>query len=267
MVYRYLRLVQMKRYLLFLVVFCLLLGLSTSIVFAQTANQLQLGLSRDFGYGGFGNDIQGLFSMKIQNPPSNLVKVDFFIDSTLIGEDTEAPFSLQFNTDSYPLGLHTLSAVGYTSDGQQIDSNTIQSQFVPASAGTQAVVKIVVPIIGLVVLMILASFGLPLILNKGKLSSLAPGTPRNYGIGGGAICPKCGRPFPLRLWFINLGMSKIDRCPYCGKWSMLHRSSLDELRAAEAAEVSQSSQVDSVPEVPEAEKLKKELDDSKYQDV
>ena len=203
-------------------------------MFAQTADQLQLGLSRDFGYGGFGNDIQGLFSMKIKNPPSNLVKVDFYIDSTSIGEDTQAPFSLQFNTDSYPLGSHALSAVGYTSDGQQISSNTITAQFVPASAGTQAVLKIVLPIIGLVVLMVLASFGLPLIFNKGKLASLPPGAARNYGIGGGAICPKCGRPFPLRLWFINLGTSKIDRCPYCGKWSLLHRSSLAELRAAAA---------------------------------
>jgi hypothetical protein len=258
---------RMKRYLFFLTILCLFLGLTTSQVLAQTADQLQLGLSRDFGYGGFGNDIQGLFTMKIKDPPTNLVKVDFYIDSTSIGEDTQAPFSLQFNTDSYPLGSHTLHAVGFTSDGQQIDSNTIQAQFVPASAGTQAMIKIVVPIIGLVVLMSLVAFGLPLILNKGKLSSLPPGSPRSYGIGGGAICPKCSRPFPLRLWFINLGMSKIDRCPYCGKWSLLHRSSLAELRAAEAAEISQASQTASVPEVPDAEKLRKEIDDSKYQDM
>jgi hypothetical protein len=258
---------QIKKNLFIPIVLCLLLGLTASQAFAQTADQLQLGLSRDFGYGGFGNDIQGLFTMKIKNPPTNLVRVDFYIDSTSIGEVTQAPFNLQFNTDSYPLGTHNLSAIGYTSDGQQINSNIITSQFVPASAGTQAVMKIIVPIIGLVVIMILVSLGLPLILNKRKLASLPPGTPRNYGIGGGAICPKCGRPFPLRLWFINLGMSKIDRCPYCGKWSFLHRSSLAELHAAEAAEVSEASETSAVPEESEEDKLRKEIDDSKYQDA
>jgi hypothetical protein len=246
---------------------CMLLGIITSQALAQSTSPLELGLSRDFGYGGFGNDIQGLFSMKINNPPSNLVKVDFFIDATSIGEDTQAPFSLQFNTDSYPLGSHTLSAIGYTSDGQQINSNTIQVQFVPASAGTQAIVKIVVPIIGLVVLMIIVSFTLPLILNKGKLSTLPAGTQRNYGAGGGAICPKCGRPFPLRLWFINVGIKKIDRCPYCGKWSLVNRSSMAELRAAEAAELSQSPETIAVPAESEEEKLNKEINDSKYQDM
>jgi hypothetical protein len=257
----------MKKSLFILTIVCILLGVITSQAFAQSANQLKLGLSRDFGYGGFGNDIQGLFSMKINNPPANLAKVDFFIDSTNIGEDTQAPFSLQFNTDSYPLGSHNLSAQGYTTDGQQINSNTIQVQFVAASAGTQTVLKIILPIIGLVVLMIVVSFALPLILNKGKLSTLATGTQRNYGIGGGAICPKCGRPFPLRLWFINVGIKKIDRCPFCGKWSLVNRSSMAELRAAEAAELSQSPETISVPTESAEEKLNKEIDESKYQDM
>lgn len=257
----------MKKSLLLFIIAVLLLGLSANYALAQSADQLELGLSRDFGYGGFGNDIQGLFSLKIKNPPSNLVRVEFFIDNTSIGFDSEAPFSLQFNTDSYPLGDHTLSAKGFTSQGGEIDSNKIQVQFVPASAGTQAVMKIVGPIIGLVLLMILVFFAVPLILNKGKLSSLPPGTQRNYGVGGGAICPKCGRPFPLRLWFINIGISKIDRCPYCGKWSLVRRRSLDELRAAEAAEISQSQETANIPPESEEEKLRKEIDDSKYQDV
>jgi DNA-directed RNA polymerase subunit RPC12/RpoP len=257
----------MKKGFLIITVVCLLLGVITSQARAQSTNQLQLGLTRDFGYGGFGNDIQGLFTMKINNPPGNLVRVDFFIDSTSIGEDNQSPFSLQFNTESYPLGSHALSAVGYTSDGQQINSNTIQVQFVSANAGTQTVLKIVVPIIGLVVLMIIVSFALPFILNKGKLSTLPAGAQRNYGVGGGAICPKCGRPFPLRLWFINVGISKVDRCPYCGKWSLVRRRSLAELREAEAAELVQSPETVRVPAESETEKLKKEIDDSKYQDV
>ncbi len=257
----------MKKIPIILLIICLISGLSANLAFAQSTTQLQLSMSRDFGYGGFGNDIQGLFTLRINNPPAILNKVDFYIDSTLMGEDTQAPFSLQFNTDSYPLGAHTLSATGYTTDGTEIKSNTIQAQFVPASAAGTAILRIVVPIIGLVVLMIILSFALPLILNKGKLSALPLGAQRKYGVGGGAICPKCGRPFPLRLWYINLGASKIDRCPFCGKWSLVRPSSLADLRAAEAAELAQAQPETIIAGESDAEKMKKELDDSRYQDL
>jgi DNA-directed RNA polymerase subunit RPC12/RpoP len=257
----------MKRLLIGFLSVALLLGLTISSVSAQTSDQLQLGMSRDFGYGGFGNDIQGLFTIKVKNPPANLAKVDFYIDTTLMGEVTQTPFSLQFNTDSYPLGNHSLSARGFTTDGTEISSTIIQANFVPASAGTSMILKIVLPIVGLLVVIGVLSLALPLILNKGKLSALPLGAQRNYGIGGGTICPKCERPFPLRLWFINLGASKIDRCPYCGKWSMVRPRPLAELRAAEQAEISSSQPIAPVVGETDAEKLKKELDDSRYQDV
>jgi hypothetical protein len=257
----------MRKLPLILLCVALLTGLTAATVYAQSTGQLQLGLSRDFGYGGFGNDIQGLFTIKVNNPPADLAKVEFYIDTTLMGEDIQAPFNLQFNTDSYTLGVHKLSAIGYLTDGAQISSNVIQVQFVPAGAATGTVLKIVVPIVGLVVLVIVISYALPLILNKGKLSTVPPGTQRNYGIGGGAICPKCGRPFPLRMWFINMGPGKLDRCPYCGKWSYVHRSSLAELRAAEQAELAQAEPTDTTKRETEAEKLKKELDDSRFQDM
>ncbi len=257
----------MKKLSSVLLIFCVLTLATISHAYAQSDEELKLGLSRDFGYGGFGNDIQGLFTMKIINPPANITRVVFFIDTTSMGEDTSPPFSLQFNTDSYSLGLHTLNAIGYTSDGKEINSNNIQAQFVPANAATQGLVKIVVPILGLILLIGLISVFLPLILNKGKMSSLPPGAQRNYGIGGGAVCPKCGRPFPLRLWWINLGVSKIDRCPYCGKWSFVRPRSLAELRAAEAAELSKVQAGNQVTGETEAEKLKKELDESRYHDT
>jgi len=255
----------MKKIFSFLVISCLLTIISTSFAHAQSTDQLQLGLSRDFGYGGFGNDIQGLFSMKIKNPPQNLVSVEFLIDTTLVGTDAESPFAVQFNTDSYSLGEHSLHAVGTTSDGNLIDSNTILSQFVAAGAGTETILKFVLPILGLVFIMVIVSFVLPLIFSKGKLSALPLGTPRKYGIGGGAICPKCNRPFPIRLWWINLGLNKIDRCPHCGKWSFVRPRSVSELRAAEEAELSQAQTGPTIGGETEAEKMKKELDDSRYQ--
>lgn len=254
----------MKKTLLLVLTLLVLLAIPAGYAYAQNTAQLKLGLNRDFGYGGFG-EIQGLFTAKISDPPENLVKVVFFIDSTAMGEDTAAPYSLQFNTDSYPLGAHTLSAIGYTTDGSEIKSNKIEVKFVPASAATNAIIKVVVPIIGLIVLMGLVAVFLPLITNKGKLSSLPLGAERSYGIGGGAVCPKCGRPFPLRLWWINLGLNKIDRCPYCGKWSFVRPRSLAELRAAEAAELAQAQPSQAISGETDAEKLKKELDDSRYQ--
>ena len=257
----------MKKIFSIIVVVFLMTMLTVSNALAQSADQLELGLSRDFGYGGFGNDIQGLFTMKINNPPANLVRVVFLIDSATIGEDTQPPFNLQFNTDSYSLGVHTLSAIGYTSDGKEINSNVIQAKFVPASAATGGLVKVVLPIFGLVLLIGAISVFLPIVLSKGKMSSLPLGAQRSYGVGGGAVCPKCGRPFPLRLWWINLGLSKIDRCPYCGKWSLVRPRSLTELRAAEAAELSAVQAGSPINAESEAEKLKKELDDSRYHDV
>lgn len=256
----------MKKYYLILV-FSLLFFSLTGIASAQSSGELELGLSRDFGYGGVGNDIQGLFSMKIQNAPQDLVRVVFLIDGDPIGEDTEAPYGLQFNTDSYRLGTHTLRAVGYDSSGQELSSNQIVVEFVPASTAFDLILKIILPIVGLVILMALVSVGLPIILNKGKLSALPLGEPRNYGIGGGTVCPKCGRPFPLRLWWINIGLSKIDRCPYCGKWSLVHRHSIDDLRAAEATELAQAGPEISIPGETEADRLKKDLDESRYQDM
>jgi len=259
----------MKKLSITVILFFALTLLTANYASAQTTSELQLGLSRDFGYGGFGNDIQGLFSVKIKNPPQNLSRVEYYIDSALLGEVTQSPFSLQFNTDSYPLGNHTLSAIGYTTDGTELRSNNIQANFVPASAGSGMIVKVVVPIVGLVVLMMVLALVLPTLLNrgKGKISALPLGTPRNYGIGGGAICPKCGRPFPLRLWFLNLGFKKIDRCPYCGKWSFVSPRSLPELRAAEAAELANAQPGVMVPEESEADKLKKEMEDSRYQNM
>jgi DNA-directed RNA polymerase subunit RPC12/RpoP len=257
----------MKKVLSILLVLSVLTAFTASYALAQSTQELQLGLSRDFGYGGFGNDIQGLFTVKINNPPANLTSVEFYIDSTLMGTDTTAPFNLQFNTDSYPLGAHTLSAIGYTSDGAELKSNQIQSQFVPAGTGLQSVTKIILPVLGLILLIALISVFLPIILSRGKSASTPLGTERKYGVGGGAICPKCNRPFPLRLWWINLGVNKIDRCPYCGKWSFVRPRSLAELRQAEAAELSGVKSEIPMGVESEADKLKRELDDSRFHDA
>jgi Bacterial Ig domain len=246
------------------ITFSLLLALAfvlptLSSVFAQTET-LKLSLSRDWGYGGFNNDIQGTFSMHVKGPDT-LVKVEFYIDDTKIGEDIQSPFALQFITDSYALGWHTMSAVGYTSDGQQLKSNSITANFVePQSVG-----KFIYPVLAIVVVAILASTLGPLLMNRGKLVNLPLGEERHYSMGGGGICSKCHRPFALPLFSMNLGLSKFARCPYCGKWSAVRLLPIDRLREAERAELEQAKTAQPVIGETEEDRLKKELDNSKYQ--
>jgi hypothetical protein len=57
---------------------------------------------------------------------------------------------------------------------------------------------------------------------------------------------------------------KYDRCPYCGKWSFVKRVSIDKLRAAEQLQLAKANEKALVPEMSAEEKLKKELDDSRY---
>jgi hypothetical protein len=243
----------------------LLLALFLSLLFVSAAfaqgGSLTLSLSRDFGYGGFNDDIQGTFSLHASGP-SNLVRVEFFIDDTKIGEVAKTPFSLQFVTDNYPLGAHSLYAIGYTSDGKELPSPKINRVFVSPSAGTGAALQIVIPILVLVFGAMLLAALVPILMGR-KTVSLAPGTPRPYTLGG-AVCPKCKRPFAFHIFGLRLLVARLDRCPYCGKWSFVRWTSLDELRAAERAEV-QAVQ-GQVPESSAEEKLLKELDDSKYRD-
>ena len=236
----------------------ILLGfISVLPVFAQTV-QLTLNLSRDFGYGGFNGDIEGLFSMHVSGP-AGLARVEFYIDETKIGQVIQAPFNLQFNTDNYQLGSHQLYAVGYSTGGQEYRSNVIIGNFVPK----QSALSTILPILGVVVVAILLSALVPFLANRGKHTSIPLGTERNYGAGGG-ICPNCHRPFALPLFSPHLGFSKLAVCPFCGKWSLVRIQSINKLREAEKAELEWAKH-EKTNETSEEEKFRKEIDDSKYQ--
>jgi hypothetical protein len=235
--------------------------LIVSTAFAQ-GEGLTLKLSRDFGYGGFNNDIQGTFSMKVTGP-DNLARVEFYIDATMIGEVTQAPFNLQFVTDNYPLGTHSLSAVGFTADGQELRSNTISANFVSASEGNKATAGFLIPVLVVVAAALLLSALVPLLTGR-KKKDLAPGTPRQYTLGGG-ICPRCGRPFPFNFLALKLGFGRVDRCPYCGRYGFVRSVSMDKLRKAEQAELENAKATLAVPETSEEDKLRKDLDNSKYE--
>jgi hypothetical protein len=232
---------------------------------AQAQNEgLSLRISKVIGFNNFGNtQIQGTFSLQASGP-DNLAKVTFFIDGNPMGEATQSPFKINFNTGSYDLGTHTINALGTTNDGQELKSNELQVNFVSPQASSTTMLKIIIPILLIVGAAALLSAVFPWLLRGGKNEELPLGAQRKYGVSGGTICPRCKRPYAMHAFGLNLGIGKLDRCPYCGKWARVGRKSQDELRAAEAAELLQAQNAGGVPEETEEEKLRKEIDKSRY---
>ena len=246
--------------------FLSLLLLSISILPAKQDEQLQIRLRRNWGYASGTGKIQGTFTIRASSP-GDLSRVVFYLDDQVLGEVNGAPFELRFVTDDYPLGLHQIQAAGTTAGGLDLQSNVIQTEFVTAGEGWQAASNLIVPL----VVIILAAVGLailvPLVFTRGKKEQLPPGAPRNYGVHGGAICPKCSRPFSRHIYGLNLGLHKYDRCPYCGKWSLVRRESKEVLEAAEAAEITAAGQGKFTPDRSEEYILRQEIEDSRFDDL
>ncbi|MBN1536846.1 MAG: hypothetical protein JW908_08955 [Anaerolineales bacterium] len=232
------------------------------IALAQGNRELDLSLSRDFGYSSGTGKIQGTFTMKITSA-IDLQKVVFYIDDTAIGEDSQAPFQFQFSTTNFSLQEHTLYALGYAAEGNEYASNIIRVQFVSAEEGWQAAIKIVIPIIAIVIGAMLISFAIPLVFRRGKSPPTA--LPQKFGLLGGAICPKCKQPFNIPLLKINLLTGSLLPCPYCRKWSIVRRASPTELQAAWAATQTERNP-DKFSDRPD-EISKKDIDDSRYMDL
>jgi len=225
------------------------------------ASELRLSLHKDWGYSA-GGQVQGLFTLLVRGP-QDMVSVRFDLDGEEIATLTQPPFALQFNTDKYPTGWHKLSATARTSSERTLASNVINVEFVSAEQGWQVVQRIMTPLLVIIVGVILIStLGQFLLTGRGQ-RRFEPGAPRNYGAAGGAICPKCKRPFARHLISPNLLVGKLERCPYCGKWSVVPPASREALAAAEAAE-SQASRP-SVPEASPEEKLRRQLEQSRYE--
>ncbi len=234
---------------------------------ALQEDELRLNIRKSFGYSsGFASGkvkLQGLMSLTASGP-QDLQRVVFYLDDTILGEDREPPFKLNFNTDSYPLGSHTLVAIGFTSGGEELRSNEVIAEFVSAEEGWQDALRIVGPLLVGVFGILLLSFLVPTLLGRGKKSHIPLGTEQKYGLSGGSICPRCKRPFPLHFFGLNLLTHKLDRCPHCGKWSLVRPLPLSQLRAAEQAELAMAEEAPQVASASDEEKLKKELEDSRF---
>jgi len=236
----------------------LVLLLAVPAAAQEDTPELKISLRRDFGYGGFANDIQGTFTIRADGPDT-LEEVRFYLDDTLMATDSEAPFSLQFNTDNFEPGVHDLSAVGTLSDGTQVSSNVITAEFLSNEDAMGKTVGIVVPILGVVLAVTLLGGLIPLLTGKKGLDRPVG----EYSLAGGAVCPRCKLPFSRHTMAPNLMLGKLERCPHCGKWSIRPRASQADLAAAEdrlRAKDTEQAQIEVDPE----ESIRRALDDSRF---
>jgi ribosomal protein L32 len=222
--------------------------------------ELEINLTRDFGYGGFGNDIQGTFTIKVSGP-DDLIEVAFYLDDVLIGTDDESPFRLQFKTDSYEPGLHTIYAVGTRSDGTKLETRQLIRDFLSSEEANSKTINIVGPILGITAVVMVISYLIPML--TGKNGAQRP--IGQYSAAGGTVCPRCGFPFSRNVLSPNLVLGKLERCPHCGKWSIRARASQADLFAAE--ERLRAAQEENTPiETDPEESLKRALDESRFED-
>jgi hypothetical protein len=230
-------------------------------VAAAQANEepLELDFNRDFGYGGFGGDIQGRFSLKVR-APEDIVRVEYYLDGERVYEGSEPPFRWQFNTASFSEGQHTFTAVGYKADGTVVKSEPFTRVFLSPDSAWEKTTGMIVPILVVVAVAALGGVVLPLIISRNK--EHVPGV---YGAAGGSVCPRCQFPFSRSMMAPNLVVGKLVRCPHCGKWAVLPRASAEALRAAEARLAADSeTSVDTARR--EEEKFAQMLEESRFDD-
>lgn len=234
----------------------------TSPVMAQEGYRLLI--DRNFGFSA-GSQIRGDFTLKISGDQDNLVSVTFLLDGEEMTTVSEAPFRYRFNTGGYPEGVHELSARLTLKDGSTITLSPRRFEFASSEAEKQAIIKIVLPLLAVVLLLTVIGGGIQMLTLRGKPAGrYAPGQARDYGVAGGAICPKCQRPTPLHLWSINLAVGRLDRCENCGQFSLMRRQPLEVLRAAEAAELQAERETLPAKAKSEEEKLRELLDQSRF---
>lgn len=250
---------MMKRKFL-AVLACIFLALSAAgtALAGQEAAGLQLNLIRNFGYGGF-TKIQGEFTLRIANPPTDLTEASFFVDGELLAAINSAPFQTKFHTADFSPGEHRLSASGTMDDGSQLESNTITKTFLSSEEAWSETSGILVPLLVGVGVLTLLGLGVPLVLSRKKDFVLG-----QYGPAGGAVCPRCGLPFSRSALAPNLVVGKLARCPHCGKVSVLARAAPDRLAEAER-KYSDTQGMSSLQQT-KTEELQKMLDDSRFEE-
>ncbi len=251
-----------RRLAIAIVAACLLCTLASA---RADEPKLTISLQRLMGYGGFTGDIEGTFRLSVSGP-ADLTRVVIFMDDDSMADLTTSPFQVQFNTSQFAAGLHTMRATGTTAGGLELASNEIRARFLTAEQSRSATAGLIIPLLGAILAFTLLSYLISAAVSRRVKASGQP--TRSYGISGGAVCHRCGRPFPLHWWAPHLATVKLERCPRCGRWAFVHAASREELTAAEVAEDAALAGNSPAPATENAqEKLRKELEDSRFREA
>jgi hypothetical protein len=253
----------------FILALLLLAALPVTALAQSQAPEFRLDDHRDFGYGA-GENIGGSFSFTIYGDQSKISAVTYMMDGKEMASISQPPFKFSFKTSNYPSGAHTFYAVVKTTDGRSVNTPEFRRNFLSAAQQSEATQRILIPVVSGVVVLMLIGFAIQFLVLR-RNTTLEPGAPRQYGLRGGTICPRCGRAYAMHMFSLHVGPWNLERCDFCGKWAWVTRRSQAELAAAEAAErTALQASESSLPAVQqtqesEAERLKKLLDESKYQ--
>ena len=205
------------------------------LVFPVQAQEsgLRVHLQKDFGYG-WGNTIQGRFTISIVGDSSKIDRATFFIDEEVLGEADSEPFGFSFSTDDFSAGTHRFHAEVLLQDGSVWTTPSVSYRFLSSEEASQQLTKILMGVGGAVLVILLLMVAVQMVTIRRKPGREgAPSVPQNYGLLGGTICPKCGRAFTRHIWGFYLLVGRLDRCEHCGSWVMTKRAMPAELRSVE----------------------------------
>lgn len=226
---------------------------------AQTpaaAIELRIGKINGFNLGG---QIEGRFRLTASGPKS-LRRVTFLIDGEPMGQISIPPFSLTFETGSYEIGRHVLTAVGEGASGAVLESNVLTVEFVTPEVGRNFTLRIVLPLVAIVALASVVAVVGPLLVGGDRRR----GRPGEYGLAGAAVCKGCGLPFSRHLITIRFFGVRLERCPHCGRWQFVGRAGMEELARAELRLADGGDQAPMPTE--DEDSLRRMIDDSRFEE-
>lgn len=255
----------MKRFRWLLVIlFVIVLPVST--VLGAEEEGFEIRLNRDFGYGGFGNQIQGNFSIIVKDE-LDFVKVTYMMDEVEMGVLTEEPFRFRFDTDDYSPGNHEYWAIGELSDGTVLQSNRISAQVLSQEDANVDVGLILGIIFGTMIVGGVLSWVITEVISKKAKQGEyfdEDHMPKRFSLKGGTMCPKCGEPYAYNVFSANLLTHKFDRCPHCGKYALTRPMTRDAMLAQVKEKYGEIVVEEIQQPLNEEEKLRKQLDDSRF---
>ncbi len=255
-----------KHFILSLMLLIALLFGSQQTVFTQSEDYT-LHLKRNFGYGG-GTNIRGTFTLSLVGGPgdeeSPIESATFLIDGETMAVITKPPYTFKFQTDDYGFGTHTLSAEVLLENGTSLTAPALTYRFISPKDERQQVTALIGGIVGAIIVALVLVSLIQSRLLKRDSTSHQPGQPKNYGMLGGTICPKCGQPFPRHVWGMNIVIGRLDRCGNCGKWVITHRATPTALKAAEG--IQSTEEAVNATEKPKAVDSADGIEESKYID-